>query len=74
MLSTTRLLLDSPAAEEAKNRRLLEDLELVLVQIVNLAPNAGAADRGSIERTLENGQVMTRLRTAVPAGGMPRGT
>ena len=74
MLSSTRLLLDSPAAGDAKNRRLLEDLELVLVQIVNLAPNAGATDRGSIERTLENGQVMTRLRTAVPAGGLPTGT
>ncbi len=74
LLMTTRLLLDSPAAEDAKNRRLLEDLELVLVQIVNLAPDAGAADRGSIERTLENGQVMTRLRSAVPAGGLPSGT
>jgi hypothetical protein len=74
MLSTTRLLLDSPAAEEGRNRRLLEDLELVLVQIVNLSPSAGVSDRGSIERTLENGQVMTRLRTAVPAGGLPTGT
>jgi hypothetical protein len=74
MLSTTRLLLDSPAAEDGKNRRLLEDLELVLVQIVNLSPSAGVSDRGSIERTLENGQVMTRLRTAVPAGGLPTGT
>ncbi|HJU88561.1 MAG TPA: hypothetical protein VJ672_04170 [Gemmatimonadaceae bacterium] len=74
LLSSTRLLLDSPAAEDAKNRRLLEDLELVLVQIVNLAPNSGASDRGSIERTLENGQVMMRLRTAVPAGGLPTGT
>jgi hypothetical protein len=74
MLSTTRLLLDSPATEEGRNRRLLEDLELVLVQIVNLSPSAGVSDRGSIERTLENGQVMTRLRTAVPAGGLPTGT
>jgi hypothetical protein len=74
LLTTTRLLLDSPAAGDAKNRRLLEDLELVLVQIVNLAPDASATDRGSIERTLENGQVMTRLRTAVPAGALISGT
>ncbi len=74
LLTTTRLLLDSPAAGDANNRRLLEDLELVLVQIVNLAPDASATDRGSIERTLENGQVMTRLRTAVPAGALISGT
>lgn len=74
LLTTTRLLLDSPAAEDAKNRRLLEDLELVLVQLVNLAPDASATERGSIERTLENGQVMTRLRSAVPAGAPMSGT
>jgi hypothetical protein len=67
LLSNTRLLLDSPAAVDPERRRLLEDLELVLVQIVQLAP-ANTADRAMIDRALEHDHVMTRLRTAVPAG------
>src|SRR6185369_5153987 len=33
LLLTTRLLLDSPAADDTRIRALLEDLELVLVQV-----------------------------------------
>ncbi|HEU4748337.1 MAG TPA: hypothetical protein VFS56_07525, partial [Gemmatimonadaceae bacterium] len=36
LLVTTRLLMDSPAAQDPKLRGLLEDLELVLVQIARL--------------------------------------
>src|SRR4029079_11650448 len=36
LLSNTRLLLDSPVANDPQRRPLLEDLELVLVQIVQL--------------------------------------
>jgi hypothetical protein len=67
LLSNTRLLLDSPAGVDPGRRRLLEDLELVLVQIVQLGP-ANAADREMIDRALEHDHVLTRLRTAVPAG------
>ena len=66
MLSTTRLLLDSPAAKDAATRKLLEDLEVVLVQMVQLPASAGAEDRRMIERTLEHGQLLTRLRTVSP--------
>ena len=66
MLSTTRLLLDSPAAKDAATRKLLEDLEVVLVQMVQLPASAGAEDRKMIERTLEHGQLLTRLRTVSP--------
>ncbi|MEP6858955.1 MAG: hypothetical protein ABI994_11245, partial [Gemmatimonadales bacterium] len=38
LLSNTRLLLDSPVANDPQRRPLLEDLELVLVQIVQLSP------------------------------------
>jgi len=68
LLSNTRLLLDSPAGEDPRRATLLQDLEMVLAQIVQLSPNAAAQDRELINGTIEDGQVMTRLRTAIPAG------
>jgi hypothetical protein len=68
LLSNTRLLLDSPVASDPQRRPLLEDLELVLVQIVQLSPGSTVQDRDLIEKTLQNDHVMTRLRTAIPAG------
>jgi hypothetical protein len=69
LLSNTRLLLDSPVANDPHRRPLLEDLELVLVQIVQLSPGSTPQDRELIEKTLQQDHVMTRLRTAIPAGG-----
>jgi hypothetical protein len=68
LLSNTRLLLDSPVANDPQRRPLLEDLELVLVQIVQLSPGSTPQDRELIEKTLQHDHVMTRLRTAIPAG------
>jgi hypothetical protein len=68
LLSSTRLLLDSPVANDPQRRPLLEDLELVLVQIVQLSPGSTPQDRELIEKTLQQDHVMTRLRTAIPAG------
>jgi hypothetical protein len=69
ILSNTRLLLDSPAADDPARRRLLQDLELVLVQMVQRSPEAGAGDeRAQIDRSMEHTQVLTRLRSALPAG------
>jgi hypothetical protein len=68
LLTNTRLLLDSPVANDPQRRPLLEDLELVLVQIVQLSPGSTPQDREMIERTLRQDHVMTRLRTAIPAG------
>ena len=68
LLSNTRLLLDSPAADDPQRARLLGDLELVLAQIVQLSPGAAAQDRELIEGSIRSGQVMTRLRSAIPAG------
>jgi hypothetical protein len=66
LLSNTRLLLDSPAARDPVRRKLLQDLELVLVQIVQLSPGASARDRDLIKGALSDDQVLTRLRTAIP--------
>jgi hypothetical protein len=68
MLSDTRLLLDSPAARDPARRQLMSDLELVLVQIVQRAPADGAAeDRAHVNRSLERTQMLTRLRSVLPA-------
>jgi hypothetical protein len=68
LLSNTRLLLDSPVAADPQRRPLLQDLELLLVQIVQLSPGTTPQDREIMERTLKQDQLMTRLRTAIPAG------
>jgi hypothetical protein len=68
LLSNTRLLLDSPVANDPQRRPLLQDLELVLVQIVQLSPGSAPQDRELIEKTLQQEHVLTRLRTAIPAG------
>jgi hypothetical protein len=69
ILSNTRLLLDSPAADDPSRRRLLQDLELVLVQMVQRSPAAGEAEeRSHIDRSMERTQVLPRLRSALPAG------
>lgn len=72
LLSNTRLLLDSPAGDDPRRAKLLQDLELVLAQIVQLSPNAAAEDRELIQGSIQQGHVMTRLRTAIPAE-VPRG-
>ena len=68
LLSKTRLLLDSPVAEDPQRRPLLQDLELLLVQIVQLSPSSTPQDREIVERTLQQDNLMTKLRTAIPAG------
>lgn len=68
LLASTRLLMDSPAGEDAARRQLLEDLEYVLAQIVQLDPNAPAEDRAMVDRTINRGQVLTRIRSSIPAG------
>lgn len=62
VLTNTRLLLDSPAGDDPVRRRLLEDLETVLVQLVQRSGRA-AEDRAMIDRTLQKTQLLTRLRS-----------
>jgi hypothetical protein len=73
LLQDTRLLLDSPAGADPRRRQLLEDLELVLAQITRLGGVGGpsgpaAGERAAIDGTLQRGQVITRLRNAIPSG------
>lgn len=62
MLTNTRLLLDSPAGEDPIRRRLLEDLETLLVQLVQRS-GAAADERALFDRTLDRTQLLTRLRS-----------
>jgi hypothetical protein len=65
LLVTTRLLMDSPAAQDAKLRSLLEDLELVLVQIARLRGERSKGDLDLIHQAVEQGDVLSRLNSAV---------
>lgn len=71
LLATNRLLLDSPAASDPRTRLLLQDLELVLAEIAQLAPRPSSPDLDLITEGLERGGMMSRLRTAVPSGTSP---
>jgi hypothetical protein len=62
MLTNTRLLLDSPAGEDPIRRRLLEDLETLLVQLVQRSGTA-VDERALFDRTLDRTQLLTRLRS-----------
>jgi hypothetical protein len=63
MLTSTRLLLDSPAGDDPARRRLFEDLEMVLVQLVQRS-GTSADERQLIDRSLQRTQLLTRLRTS----------
>lgn len=68
VLSSTRLLLDSPASDDPEMRSLLQDLELVLAQIVQRTGHADPLEDEMIDRTIEDRDLLPRLRGAVPAG------
>jgi hypothetical protein len=77
VLSSTRLLLDSPAGTDPQLRPLLDDLELVLVQIIRLSGASfdtndralmdRARERALIDGALQDRNLLPRIRTAVPA-------
>ena len=66
LLSTTRLLLDSPAAaSDPRLKNLLEDLELVLAQLSSLPSEHGGPELNLIAEALVQRDVVPRLRSAV---------
>ena len=71
VLSSTRLLMDSPAGSDPQLKPLFADLELVLVQIIRLsgAP-LDASERALVDGAINDHNLLPRLRTAVPAGQM----
>ncbi len=64
LLSTTRLLLDSPTASDPALRALLDDLELVLAQIARLPARRDGEELQFITEAIEARDVVPRLRLA----------
>jgi len=76
LLTTTRLLEASAAQEDPTMKRLLDDLELVLVQIAQYT-SAGphrAEELELIEHSIERRGVIGKLHTTIPARLGPAGT
>jgi hypothetical protein len=71
LLATTRLMLDSPAAQDIRLKSLLEDLELVLAQIAQLPQGGDREDMRLINQGLDQHSVLLRLRTTLPAVPLP---
>lgn len=69
VLTSTRLLLDSPAGDDPALRALLNDLELALVQIIQQSDAPlDPIDRELIDRSLREHDLLPRIRSTVPAG------
>lgn len=79
LLLETRLLKDSPAGQDEVLRRLLEDLELILVQVAYLTSNQGRtgathqAELGLITEAMQQQNMMMRLRSVLPVGAAQAG-
>lgn len=64
-LTELRMLMDSPAASNPRNRALFDDLELVLVQIVQMPAGGNTIDAKLIRQAMRERDVMPRLVDAV---------
>jgi hypothetical protein len=67
LLVGTRLLLGSPAAQNAQLAALLEDIELVLSQIALYSGSDGHEELDLIDQGIERRGVLIRLRAIAPA-------
>ncbi|MES2524548.1 MAG: hypothetical protein V4617_17750 [Gemmatimonadota bacterium] len=67
LLGTTRLLLDEPQLHEDRTKRLLQDLELVLVQIVQARSTNAPEARRAPSETMRETNLLPRVRAVVTA-------
>jgi ElaB/YqjD/DUF883 family membrane-anchored ribosome-binding protein len=76
LLTTTRLLQSSAAQQDPTMKRLLDDLELVLVQIAQYTSTGQhhAEELELIEHSIERRGVIGKLQTTTPARLVPSGT
>jgi hypothetical protein len=75
LLTTTRLMLDSPAGADPHLNELLQDLELVLAQITQLPTELRArSELDLISQGMTQRSVLARIRAAAPAPGAPTRT
>jgi hypothetical protein len=76
LLGTTRMLEASPVTQDPVMKRLLEDLDLVIVQIAQYTTSGkhNPDDLDLIEQSIKKRGVMTKLRSTLPARTLPAGT
>jgi hypothetical protein len=68
LLKTTRLLLATRTTDDPALTRLLEDLELVLMQISQYSAEGRRGDLDAINQSLDRRNVLPKLRSTIPAG------
>jgi hypothetical protein len=68
LLRNTRLLLATRANDDPALTRLLEDLELVLMQISQYTAEGRRGDLDAINQSLDRRNVLPKLRSTIPAG------
>lgn len=68
LLSDTRLLLDSPAADDPELGQLLTDLEMILAQILQVSSRDDEEEMEWVNESLKDRALLPRLRNRVPAG------
>lgn len=68
LLKTTRLLLATRSTDDPALTRLLEDLELVLMQISQYTSDGRRGDLDAINQSLDRRNVLPKLRSTIPAG------
>ena len=74
MLTTTRLMLDSPAASDPRMAHLLQDLELLLAQVAGATANANDTELEIIQHGIQHTDVLPRLRATLPRNTNAAGT
>ena len=67
LVGTTRMLLDEPQLRDDRTRRLLQDLELVLVQIIQARGTAAPEARRAPSETMRETNLLPRVRAVVTA-------
>lgn len=67
LLRRTRLLRESPAADDVTLRALLDDVEFVLLQIASFAQVGDERELGFVEQGMTERSVLLRLRSALPS-------
>ena len=67
LLGTTRMLLDEPQLHDDRTRRLLQDLELVLVQIIQARGTAAPEAKRAPSETMRETNLLPRVQAVVTA-------
>jgi hypothetical protein len=68
LLGTTRVLLATRRGDDPGMTRLLQDLELVLMQLSQYANDGRRVDLDALNQSIEKRNVLPKLRSTIPAG------